>query len=58
MTKHANSDIANGKIKQDAPPAQLYDLESDPTQMENLYHQNPEIVEQLNALLEETIPEW
>lgn len=58
LTKHVNSDIENGKIKPDAPPAQLYDLESDPTQMENLYHEHPEIVEQLKTLLEETIPEW
>lgn len=58
LTKHVNSDIENGKIKPDAPPAQLYDLESDPAQMKNLYHEHPEIVEQLKTLLEETIPEY
>ena len=29
LTKHVNSDIENGKLKADAPPAQLYDLEKD-----------------------------
>lgn len=58
LTNHVNSDIENGKIKPDAPPAQLYDLESDPEQMKNLYHEHPEIVEQLETLLEETIPEY
>ncbi|MGE9269838.1 MAG: arylsulfatase, partial [Verrucomicrobiales bacterium] len=47
-----NSDIANGKIKADAPSAQLYDLEADRNQTKNLFRENPEIVramaEQLN----------
>jgi arylsulfatase A-like enzyme len=50
-----NSDIVDGKIREDAPPAQLYNLENDPTQDQNVYDQHPEIVEGLEQLLEETI---
>lgn len=35
-----NSDIANGKIKAGAPPAQLFDLEADVNQTKNLYYDN------------------
>lgn len=55
LTKQVNSDIENGKIKPDAPPAQLYDLESDPTQKRNVYNEHPEIVNELKALLQKTI---
>jgi arylsulfatase A len=55
LTKQVNSDIENGKIKPDAPPAQLYDLASDPTQQRNVYNEHPEIASELKALLEETI---
>ncbi|MGJ8673446.1 sulfatase family protein [Rubritalea sp.] len=51
-----NSDIENGKIKKDAPPAQLYDLESDLSQTKNLYNEYPEVVEQMKALLAEYRP--
>ncbi|GAB5405672.1 MAG: hypothetical protein Aurels2KO_39030 [Aureliella sp.] len=47
----ANSDIENGKIKKDAPTAQLYDLESDVNETQNVYHAHPEIVEQLSEIL-------
>ena len=46
-----NSDIENGKIKKGAPPAQLYDLESDRAQTKNVYGENPEIVKQMQTLL-------
>jgi hypothetical protein len=36
FTGYTNSDIENGKIKKDAPPAQLYDLERDLKEMTNL----------------------
>ncbi|CAN5312428.1 hypothetical protein BH23BAC1_BH23BAC1_22000 [soil metagenome] len=58
LTKHRNSDIENGKIKDDAPPAQLYDLDSDPSQIMNLYLEYPEIASELKTLLKEIIPEW
>ncbi|WP_430937090.1 sulfatase family protein, partial [Saccharicrinis sp. 156] len=46
-----NSDIENGKIKEDAPPAQLYNLEKDPSQTTNLYHEFPEKVKEMKELL-------
>lgn len=52
LTGQVNSDIENGKIKEDAPPAQLYDLESDVQQKRNLYSEHPEVVADLKALLE------
>ncbi|WP_372808812.1 arylsulfatase [Pontiella sp.] len=46
-----NSDIENGKIKKDAPPAQLYDLSTDVNQTKNLYNEYPEVVQEMKALL-------
>jgi arylsulfatase A len=37
-----NSDIADGKIKTDAPEAQLYDLEADRSQSRNIIREYPE----------------
>jgi arylsulfatase A-like enzyme len=51
-----NSDIENGKIKENAPPAQLYNLENDVAQTTNLYTQYPEIVKEMEAILETYIP--
>lgn len=47
-----NSDIEDGKLKNDAAPAQLYDLESDRNQTKNLYHNYPEVVKEMAALLD------
>lgn len=47
-----NSDIKNGKIKPDAPLAQLYDLEADRNQTTNLYPRFPEVVSEMKATLE------
>ena len=52
MTGYKNSDIENGRYKADAPPAQLYDLESDPYQTTNLYRKYPDKVRELQALLQ------
>jgi len=52
LTQHVNSDIQDGKLKSNAPPAQLYDLEADLIQTQNLYHQHPEITREMKALLE------
>lgn len=49
---YVNSDIENGKIKKNAPPAQLYDLENDLQQTRNLYREYPEVVKEMQALLE------
>ena len=46
-----NSDIENGEIKEDAPPAQLYNLEVDKYQTTNVFNQYPEIVEEMEARL-------
>lgn len=51
-----NSDIINGEIKKDAPPAQLYNLEIDVTQTTNLYERYPEVVKELEAVLATYIP--
>ncbi len=51
FTKQVNSDIVNGKVKDDAPPAQLYDLQKDPFQRLNVYSKFPERVNELDSLL-------
>jgi len=50
-----NSEIVDGKIREDAAPAQLYNLETDLEQTTNLYHEHPEVVAELKALLEASI---
>lgn len=50
--KRVNSDIVNGRIKGGAPPAQLYDLDSDLSQTKNVYREYPEIVREMQALLD------
>jgi len=47
-----NSDIANGKIKKEAPPAQLYNLEDDISQTTNLYNQHPKVVKDMQMILD------
>jgi arylsulfatase A len=46
-----NSDIEDGKIEADAPPAQLYDLESDVSQTRNVIKEHPDVAEELSSLL-------
>ncbi len=48
-----NSDVVDGKLKKDAPPAQLYDLGSDLSQSENVIRENPEKAESLRVRLAE-----
>ncbi|MGY5851425.1 sulfatase-like hydrolase/transferase [Salegentibacter sp. F14] len=48
-----NSDIEKGKIKKDAPPAQLYNLKVDPSQEKNVFREYPDVVKQLKRELEE-----
>lgn len=47
-----NNDIENGKIKEDAPPAQLYQLEKDPSQTTNFYNEFPEKVKEMGKIVE------
>ncbi|MDF7825968.1 sulfatase-like hydrolase/transferase [Pontiellaceae bacterium B12227] len=51
-----NSDIVNGKIKPNAPRAQLYDLEADPNQTKNLFNQYPEVVQEMATELKALRP--
>lgn len=46
-----NSDIENGRVKKDAAPGQLYDLESDLKQENNLYKTHPAQVRRMKELL-------
>jgi arylsulfatase A len=51
-----NSDIENGKIKEDAQVAQLYNLEEDKYQATNIYSEHPEVVKEMEAILESYRP--
>lgn len=57
FTGEKNSDIKNGKIKSDAAPAQLYNLEMDLNETQNLYYDFPKKVDELKALLHNAIKE-
>ncbi len=60
FTGRVNSDVADGRVRPDAPPAQLYDLDADPQQTMNLWESHPEVVAELAAVVEEyrrAIPE-
>jgi len=52
FTGEVNSDIADGRIKPDAPPEQLYDLIADPRESKNLAAERPLVVEQMRKELE------
>jgi arylsulfatase A-like enzyme len=51
-----NSDIENGRIRSDAPPAQLYDLEADVNQARNVHDEHPDVVKELSSLLASYAP--
>jgi len=53
LTHRKNSDVENGQVKADAPPAQLYNLADDPYQEQNIYNKNPEVVKELETILNE-----
>ena len=52
FTGYVNSDITAGKIRKDAPPAQLYNLDKDLNQTNNVYYKYPEVVNELQGLLD------
>ncbi|MBT3279461.1 MAG: arylsulfatase [Phycisphaerales bacterium] len=53
LTKAKNSDIITdeGKFREDAPPVQLYNLEEDVNEAQNLCRKHPEIVKEMQAQL-------
>jgi hypothetical protein len=53
---YENSDIKNGKIRKDAPPAQLYNLDADHSQTVNLYRDYPKVVHELDAFVKSYAP--
>ena len=46
-----NSDIENGRIKKQAPVAQLYDMQADVNQTRNLHDDYPDVVQRLSDRL-------
>ena len=48
----SNSDVVGNRIRPDAPEAQLYDLESDPSQAHNVIRENPEVVSEMRSILQ------
>jgi len=52
FTGRSNSDVADGRIRTTAPPGQLYDLDVDPAQTENVYQEHPDVVDQLQSILD------
>ena len=46
-----NSDFENGKYKKDAPKAQLYDLQADVNQTQNVILENTQLAEEMRATL-------
>jgi arylsulfatase A-like enzyme len=55
FTKHVNSDIQNGKIKPDAPNAQLYNLDNDLSQTKNVIREYPEMAHKLSLQLQKIL---
>jgi arylsulfatase A-like enzyme len=53
LTKQTNNDVVDGTIREDAPPAQLYDLEADPYQAKNVHSEYPEVVAELSDVLKD-----
>jgi len=52
----SNSDVTNGMVRPDAPPAQLYNLQDDLSQTKNLYHEQPDLVQEMQSLLNDLAP--
>jgi len=53
FTGEVNSDVTpDGKIRKDAPPAQLYDLQADLSEAKNVFREHPEVVNEMKSRLE------
>lgn len=46
---------AEGKLKSDVPPAQLYDLSSDPGETKNVYREHPDVVVRLQKVFDDLV---
>lgn len=53
LTGMIHSDVVNGRIREGAPPAQLYHLKTDPRQQSNVHDVHPERVKEMAAELAE-----
>lgn len=53
LTNQKNSDVVENEIKEEAPTEQLYDLEKDKYQSENVVVQNPKVKQELQQILSE-----
>lgn len=47
LTGLINSDVIDGKVREDAPSGQLYDLKKDPQQTRNVHADHPNVVAEL-----------
>lgn len=52
LTNQINSDVEGNKVKEGAPAEQLYDLEKDPYQSQNVVEQNPKVKAELQEILD------
>ncbi len=55
FTGQVNSDVVDGRIRDDAPTVQLYDLDADLSQTQNVYEEHPAVAAELQALLDQII---
>lgn len=53
LTNQKNSDVVDNKIREDAPKEQLYDLENDPYQSQNVVEQFPDVKRELQQILDD-----
>ncbi|MFI3261883.1 MAG: sulfatase-like hydrolase/transferase [Rikenellaceae bacterium] len=53
LTQREHSDVLNNKLNPEAPKCQLYNLKKDPYQRTNVYNDYPEVVAEMEALLNE-----
>lgn len=49
LTKMVNSDVLDGKVRENAPPAQLYNLRTDPGQQTNIHNEHLKVAQELAA---------
>ncbi len=55
LTNQVNSDIENGKVKEDAPKRQLYNLKADFHQKTNVIREHPEKADQMQKRIQDIL---